>query len=85
MKINARGTFINKSMSEYEFNGRSGISRKARFLVDNEIFETRFNDDSSIALFNSLPDSSCAADLVFALTSPKEKLSIKLIEFKVAK
>lgn len=85
MKINTRGTFINKSLSEYEFNGRSGISRKARFLVDNEIFETRFNDDTSIALFNSLPDSSTTCDFVFQITSPKEKLSIKLIEFKIVK
>lgn len=82
MIITTPAILINSIESSYSFEGKSGISRKARFLIENEIFEVRFNE-SQIELFNSLPPKNTKLpEAVFELNSPKEKLQFSLISLQ---
>lgn len=71
-------TVLTKTEESYSFEGRNGISRKVRVLMENEIYEIKFKD-SEIVIFNSIPPTIHECNMTFNLTSPKEKLLLSIV------
>jgi hypothetical protein len=77
MIITTQAILVGKTEASYTFEGRSGISRKARVLIENEIFELRFSEND-INLFNELPPQGSKFEGQFEFNSPKERLVFSL-------
>jgi len=78
MIIETRAQLLTAESKPYSINGNEGISHKARFMVNGEIYELKCNAEQVTQLKYDLPSQG---DLKFDLQSRKERISLVFVEF----
>jgi len=71
MEIQTQVKIIEKTSKTYSFEGRQGMSRNIRAIIDDNIYSFKYKDDE-IALFDSLPSKGMYLGIV-TISSPQEK------------
>lgn len=79
MTIKGRATLLTAESKPYSVNGNEGVSHKARFLVENEIYSLKCDESTVKAL---KPMQNETGELTFELTSPKENVKLVFTSFE---
>jgi len=59
-----------------------GVSHKARFLVDGEIYKVNATESDVKSLQTILESEMVQGTLVIAFTSPKENIKVSFVSFE---
>jgi len=81
MRITTEAKLLSAVSKPYDFDGKQGVSHKVRLNVEGEIFVCS-TDEQGVKRFQDAVGKDGEAILDF--TSPRERLSLSLVEFHVA-
>lgn len=77
IKLEKKGKILSADSRPYDFNGRSGTSHKVRALLeDGEIYVLNATPEQVKELQSEIGKEGMIS---FGISSPKERLSIKLL------
>ena len=81
MRISADAKVLSAVSKPYDFDGKKGVTHKVRLNVEGEIFVAK-TDEAGVSKYSALVGRDGEAVLDF--TSPAERLTLTLVDFKVA-
>jgi len=82
IEIEKDATLLSADSKEYNIEGNSGVSHKARFLIDSEIYALRATEDLVEALKACIKDGRTEGKVTIAFTSQKENLKAELVSYE---
>jgi len=82
MKIVTQATLLSAESKPYDISGNKGVSHKARFLVDGEIYKVNATESDVKSLQAVLEGDMVHGTLMIALTSPKENIKVSFVSFE---
>lgn len=79
MKITTEAKLVSAESNPYKFEGREGVSHKARFLIEGEIFVAKCTPEQVKDLQESIGKEG---EVTLAFTSRKENIAIVFDSFE---
>jgi len=80
MKIEEKATLVTADSKPYEFEGRKGVSHKARFNIRGEIYRVKATEEQIRALQSHIGEDG---EVTLKITSVREQLACELVDFGV--
>lgn len=79
MKYNEKVKVLGANSKRYNVEGNEGVSHRARFMVEDEIFSVKVKE-AEVPFYEGFKGKTGTLD--FDFTSPKENLSVSVSNFK---
>jgi len=80
MKIEEKAMLVTADSKPYEFEGRKGVSHKARFNIRGEIYRVKATEAQILALQGHFGEQG---EVTLKVTSVREQLGCELVDFSV--
>lgn len=83
IKVKGEATLLTAESKPYEFEGKSGVSNKARFLISNEIYKIKVTESDVKKFLELLKDTDGVSGVIeLSFASPSERLTVQLDSFE---
>jgi len=82
MKIEIGATLLSAESKPYEIEGNKGVSHKARFLIEGEIFKVNATEADIVMLRSRKEEEDVTGELTIDIMSPKENVKIQFVSFQ---
>jgi len=82
MKITTRATLLTAESKPYDIDGNKGVSHKARFLIDGEIYKVNATQNEISYLNEVKAQDNVLGDLTLSFSSPKENMKVQFVSFE---
>lgn len=82
MIVNKTATLLTADSKPYNVNGNEGVSHKARFLIEGEIYSLTATEQLVKELKARIADENQEGEAEIEFTSRKENLKAELVSFQ---
>jgi len=86
MTIETNATLLTAESKPYEIEGNKGVSHKARFLIDGEIYKVNCKPEDitflSAVKENNPSNEPVVGSLILSFSSPKENMKVQFVSFE---